>query len=145
VDCKEPLEIGDYWDSRAERDSRDPLDRLDTPERLVSLGQLAQPGPPDHRVLVDLLANGVSPEIPEELEPRDSRDPRATVDLLDQQDLSEILEKLGRLESLVLRELEFQDHPDHLALLDSPELLDHQVSRDLKVRPEQQVTKESLG
>jgi len=55
---------------------------------------------------VDFLVNGVSLEILEEPELLDSWDPRATVDLQEQQDQLEIPEELGRLESLVLLELE---------------------------------------
>lgn len=123
--------------------SRDILDRLDIPDTLVLLDQPVPRELPDLRVRVDNLVNGVSPETRVVLEQRDSKDNRATVELPEQPDLWVQLEELDRLEYLVHRALEYQDRLDHLEMWDSLEPLDLQVSRVLKVFPEQRVTRVS--
>lgn len=92
---------------------------------------------------MDSLVNGVTPETLAALEQRDSKDHRATVELPEQLDLWVQLEELDRLEYLVHRELEYQDRLDHLEVWDSLEPPDLQVSRVLKVFPEQRVTRVS--
>lgn len=124
-------------------DSRDIPDRLDIPDTLASLDQPVPLELPDLRVRVDNLVIGVTPETRVALEQRDSRVHRATVELQERLDLWVQLEELDRLEYLVHRELEYQDHLDHLEMWDSPELLDLQVSRDPRVCPEQRVTRVS--